>query len=94
MKPECSRLEQPSTPLYNLTFNPQMSAQPKPQQQSRADNYRELARQAGDMVPFYTAQAERFEKQGDAQIAAEYRQLASESEARAERYTVLAGSSD
>ena len=31
-----------------------------------------------------------FEKQGDTQVAAEYRQLASEAKARVERYTVLA----
>ena len=71
-----------------------MSAQPKSQRHSRAENYRELARQAREMIPLYTAQAERFEKHGDAQIAAEYRQLASEAMGRAERYMVLAGDSN
>jgi hypothetical protein len=69
-----------------------MSAQSKPQSQSRAASYRDLARQARDMVAIYQYQAERFEKQGDTQIAAEYKQLANEAIARAERYTVLAES--
>jgi len=46
------------------------------------------------MVTLYSTQAERFEKAGNPQIAAEYRQLSAEALARAERYTILAGLSD
>ena len=46
------------------------------------------------MDSLYSTQAERFEKQGDIQIAAEYRQLANEAKARATRYDVLADFTD
>jgi hypothetical protein len=53
-----------------------------------------MANQAREMMSDYRRQAERFEKQGDALVAAEYRQLATEAMARTERYTLLADSSE
>jgi hypothetical protein len=67
-----------------------MSAQPIPQPQSRAESYRELAMEAINRMAGYKTKAERHARQGDTQIAREYRQLAAESRVRAERYLVLA----
>jgi hypothetical protein len=57
---------------------------------SRAQSYRDLAQQALSIVATYKAQAKRFDAAGDGQIVAEYRQLAQEARARAERYQALA----
>jgi hypothetical protein len=53
-----------------------------------------MANQAREMMSIYRRQAERFEKQGDALVAAEYRQLATEQWPEPKRYTLLADSSE
>ncbi len=58
--------------------------------QVRAEAYRDLAMQAINRVADYRAKAELFTQQGQAEIAAEYHQLANEAVARAERYMILA----
>ena len=67
-----------------------MSSELPSQQQSRAGGYRELAMQAINSVADYRARAEQNTAQGQAEIAAEYQQLANEAVARAERYLILA----
>jgi len=67
-----------------------MSAQPIPQSLARAEGYRELAMQAINSVTAYRTKAEQYASQGEAEIAAEYQQLANEAIARAERYLRLA----
>jgi hypothetical protein len=67
-----------------------MSARPIPQPQSRAESYRELAKEAINRMAGYQAKAEHHARQRDAQIAGEYRQLAAEAKTHAVRYTVLA----
>jgi hypothetical protein len=52
--------------------------------------YRQLAREALEIVGVYSARAEWFEQKGEAHIAIEYRQLAQEAVARAQRYNSLA----
>ncbi len=58
--------------------------------QSRAEAYSELAMQAINSVAGYRSKADQFVQQGQADIAAEYHQLANEAVTRAERYMVLA----
>ncbi len=67
-----------------------MSAQPTPPPHVRAEAYRELAMQAVNSITGYRAKAEQYAAQGEAEIAAEYHQLANAAIARAERYLLLA----
>jgi len=67
-----------------------MSAQPKKQTNSRAEGYRELSMQALNSVTEYKVKAQHYSALGQADIAAEYQQLATEAIARAERYMILA----
>ena len=57
---------------------------------SQPSAYRDLAREALESVGEYNARAHWFEIKGEREVALEYRQLAQESLARAQRYKALA----
>jgi hypothetical protein len=61
-----------------------------PQEAQRFSAYRDLARDALERVGEYNARAHWFEIKGEPHIALEYRQLAQECLARAQRYKALA----
>jgi hypothetical protein len=67
---------------------------PKPasgwQENEKVSAYRELAREVLEIVDVYNARAQWFESKNEAHIAIEYRQLAQEAVARAQRYNSLA----
>ena len=83
-------LKQPLRICLPSKLLPPMSSELRSQRQSRAGGYRELAMQAINSVTDYRARAEQNTTQGQAEIAAEYQQLANEAVARAERYLILA----
>jgi hypothetical protein len=52
--------------------------------------YRQLAREALEIVDVYNGRAQWYERKNETSIAVEYRQLAQEAVARAQRYNFLA----
>ena len=63
---------------------------PGSEQKRGVTAYRQLAREALEIVGVYNARAQWYEQKGEPHIAIEYRQLAQEAVSRAQRYNSLA----
>jgi hypothetical protein len=67
-----------------------MSESVQQQEKTQVSAYRDLAREALEGVREYNARAQSYGLKGETHVALEYRQLAQESLARAQRYKALA----